>query len=421
MKGKQPLRQRIVMAFVVMTLLISGAFSIGIVQIVHLVEEHLVSEDLRSELQSAMDALGTGRPLSLENGKRLFTDASPEFSPPPAFASAEDGFSEVVEGAGAFYVLKSHRDGSIYLLVQDQRQFEEREQLLFQVVLACFLVSILIAWALGSFLANRVMQPVALLADEVRSGSYSRGDTKLAKNYADDEVGRLAEAFDSAYEQLHRSLEREKLFTGDVSHELRTPLMVIGSSCELLVKSSALEAKQREQVERIHRATAEMLDLVETLLLLARERGAAAEQGPRLSLAEAAAEQCETWRPQFSARGIAFNLTVEVADSGWYQSTFLRTVMSNLLRNALHYTEEGQVQLVLCAGGFRVEDTGPGIAPEQLSQLFRPFQRGSRARGEGLGLGLSLVKRICEHQGWTVDVQPAQPRGCIFSVRLVPA
>ena len=197
--------------------------------------------------------------------------------------------------------------------------------------------------------------------------------------------------------------------------------MVIGSSCELLVHSSGLGPKPREQLERIHRASAEMLELVETLLLLARERGAVVEQVKQLSLAEAAASQSEAWGAQFSARGIDFHLLVEAPDSGHYQPTFLRTVMSNLLRNALHYTGEGQVQLVLFEGGFRVEDTGPGIAPEQRSQLFKPFQRGAHARGEGLGLGLSLVKRICEHQGWTVDVLPAQPRGCIFTVHLVPA
>lgn len=415
---KQPLKQRIVIAFVLMTLLISGAFSIGIVLIVHLVEEHLVSEDMRSELRAAMDALGTGRALTLDKGKRLFTDAGPQLVPPVEFVHTREGFSEVVLGEQAYYVFKLRRDGFAYMLVQDQRDFEAREQLLFNVVLACFLGSLLIAWGLGSLLANRVMQPVALLADEVRSGARARGTEQLAKNYANDEVGRLAEAFDSTFEQLHRSLEREKLFTGDVSHELRTPLMVIGSSCELLTQSSGLEPKQREQLERIRRAGAEMLELVETLLLLARDRGTMAERGQRVSLAEVAAEQNEIWREQFAGRGIDYCCTVEAQDSGEYPSTFLRTVMSNLLRNALHYTEEGRVELVLFDGGFRVEDTGPGIAPEQQSQLFQPFQRGSHARGEGLGLGLSLVKRICEHRGWSVSVLPSESRGCVFRVDL---
>ncbi|WP_193165957.1 sensor histidine kinase [Microbulbifer hainanensis] len=418
MKVRQPLKQRIISAFVLMTLLISGAFSIGIVLIVHQVEQHLVSEDMHAELQAAMDALGTGRPLLLDKDKRLFTNAGPQFAPPAEFARASDGFSEVVQGERAYYVFKQRRDGFDYILVQDQLDFETREQLLYNVVLACFLASVVIAWVLGALLAKHVMQPVTLLADEVRSGARPRGAEQLANNYADDEVGRLAEAFDTTFEQLRRSLEREKLFTSDVSHELRTPLMVIGSSCELLTQSPGLEPKQCEQLDRIHRASAEMLELVETLLLLARERGTEADQGGSLSLSEVATEQSDVWGEQFAERGIDFACTVESPDSGRYQPAFLRTVMSNLLRNALHYTEQGRVDLVLFDSGFRVEDTGPGIAPEQQSQLFQPFQRGSHGRGEGLGLGLSLVKRICEHQGWSVSMVAAQPRGCVFRVDL---
>ena len=420
MKHRQPLRQRIIVAFVLMTLSISGAFSVGIVLIVHLVEEHLVSEDMQRELEAGLDALGAGRPLQLEHNMQLYADAVPEMLPPEEFSHVDSGFSEVVQREQAYYVFKQFRDGFNYFLVQDQREFEEREQLLFDVVLACFVVSNVIAWILGSMLANRVMQPVAQLAEDVRSGWRTRATGRLAKRYAEDEVGRLAQSFDNTFDQLHHSLEREKLFTGDVSHELRTPLMVIGTSCELLLQSKGLERKQYEQLDRIHRASAEMLELVETLLLLARERGSMADPAGGVSLAEVAEQQSELWRDQFAARGIDYKCTIDAADTRRYQPTFLRTVISNLLRNSLHYTEEGCVRLLLFDGGFQVEDTGPGIAPEQQARVFQPFQRGPQARGEGLGLGLSLVKRICEHQGWSVSVFPAQPQGCVFRVNLIP-
>jgi len=415
-KAKQPLRQRIVIAFVLMTLLISAGFSIGIVQIVYLVEEHLVTEEMHSRLQAAMDALGTGRAPALDSDQQLFTDSTPQLLPPLEFARVGKGFSEVVSGEQAFYAYKINRDGFAYILVEDQQEFEAREQLLFDGVLIGFVASLLIAWILGELVAKRVMQPVVSLADEVRTGSTAGGKERLAKDYADDEVGRLAAAFDDTLEQLGRSLEREKLFIGDVSHELRTPLMVIGTSCELLAGSHGLDAKQRAQLERIRRASEDMLELVKTLLLLARERSDNDGGHSLVSLAAAVGEQNAIWSAQFTARGIDYRCVVESPDPGQYQSTFLRTVISNLLRNALHYTDQGGVRLVLYRGGFRVEDTGPGIAPEQYAHVFRPFQRGSHARGEGLGLGLSLVKRICEHQGWGIRVLPGEPRGCVFQV-----
>jgi signal transduction histidine kinase len=90
--------------------------------------------------------------------------------------------------------------------------------------------------------------------------------------------------------------------------------------------------------------------------------------------------------------------------------------MANLLRNAMHYTESGFIRLILVSDGFRVEDSGIGIAQEQHEQIFQPFFRGSQARGEGLGLGLSLVKRICSKQGWSISVQSMVNGGSCFSV-----
>jgi K+-sensing histidine kinase KdpD len=90
-----------------------------------------------------------------------------------------------------------------------------------------------------------------------------------------------------------------------------------------------------------------------------------------------------------------------------------------LLRNALHYTEQGTVRLVLETGGFRVEDSGPGIAPEQQERIFQPFVRGTQARGEGLGLGLSLVKRICAKQGWTISLHSPAGGGSCFRLSFI--
>ena len=115
-------------------------------------------------------------------------------------------------------------------------------------------------------------------------------------------------------------------------------------------------------------------------------------------------------------KGLAFKRSLEGADEGLYNPVLLNTVMANLLRNALHYTELGFVRLVLATDGFRVEDSGMGIAPDQHEQIFQPFVRGSEVRGEGLGLGLSLVKRICSKQGWTISVHNLPQGGSCFTV-----
>jgi signal transduction histidine kinase len=86
------------------------------------------------------------------------------------------------------------------------------------------------------------------------------------------------------------------------------------------------------------------------------------------------------------------------------------------LRNALHYTLSGSVILRITQRGFSVEDTGLGIPSEQRKEVFLPFRRGSNTQTDGLGLGLSLVQRICEHEEWQIDLQENTPHGCCFIV-----
>lgn len=422
MLARLPFARRIVIAFTLMTLLVSGVFSLGIVAVVYFVESQLVTEELSREMDNVLhEDLPSGRPPRLDAQTRFFSTALPEHPLPEGFAALAEGFTEVVRGKEAYYVYVRDLDGERYVLMENQNEFEERENALFNTVLAGFVLSVFGAWLLGRLMADRVMAPVSRLALQVRHRDQLHPlAPPLALQYVDDEVGHLASAFDSTLGQLRQTLERERLFTADVSHELRTPLMVVLGACELLIAGN-LPERSRRQAERIQRAAEEMQALVDTFLLLARARPDQHKVfGGSADLASVALEQSERWEPPIREKGLAFEVVYEGEDEHTYNHTLLGTVMSNLLRNALHYTDHGQVRLVLERGGFRVEDSGMGIPPDQQERMFQPFVRGAEGRGEGLGLGLSLVRRICAHQGWTVEVQGREPRGSCFSVRLAP-
>ncbi len=418
MTTRQPFARRIVIAFVLMTAVVSGAFSLSIVGVVHFVEAHLVSEEMRRELNAVLqEDIKQGHRPRLDSRTRFFASDLPEYAIPAPYAELEEGFTELVDGDDAHYVYTQQINGRRYLLVQDQHEFEAREHALFNIVLAGFLLTVAGAWMLGWIMARHVMVPISRLAQRVRDLDQSHpARSPLAADYADDEVGQLAAAFDNALGRLRQALERERLFTSDVSHELRTPLMVIGGACELLA-TAPLSERHREQLARIERASAEMQDLVRTFLQLARDTSNPADDDGA-GLAEVAAEQASRWGQSFRDKGIAFECVEQARDRGHYNPTLLGVVMANLLRNALHYTERGSVRLVLESGGFRVEDSGIGIPVPDRATLFQPFVRGERARGEGLGLGLSLVKRICVRQGWTIAVHDLEPGGTRFEVSL---
>ncbi|WP_348693261.1 sensor histidine kinase [Stutzerimonas balearica] len=420
MLAKQPFARRIVIAFTLMTLLVSGMFSLGIVAVVYSIESQLVTEDMGREMDTVLhEDLPSGQPPRLDARTLFFSTALPEHPLPDGFAALAEGFTEVVRGNEAYYVYVRDLDGERYVLMEEQNEFEVRKHALFNTVLAGFVLSVLGAWLLGRLMADKVMAPVSRLALQVRHRDQLHPlAPPLALQYADDEVGHLAAAFDSTLGQLRQTLERERLFTADVSHELRTPLMVVLGACELLL-AGELPERSRRQAERIQRAAEEMQALVETFLLLARSRpDQQLAFGGSASLDEVAREQSERWALPMREKGLAFEVVREGDDERLYNHTLLGTVMSNLLRNALHYTDSGGIRLVLERGGFRVEDSGVGIPPEQQERMFQPFVRGAENRGEGLGLGLSLVRRICAHQGWQVRVQAQQPCGSCFSVAL---
>jgi signal transduction histidine kinase len=419
MRSRQPLLRRIVIAFVLMTTLVSGAFSLGIVTIVHLIEEHLVSEEMHLQLQTVLqEDLRNQHPPRLGPTTRFYASGLGGYAIPDEYTELNEGFTEVVRGDQAFYAYTRIINDERFMLVQEQSEFEAREKALFNVVLAGFLLSVVGAWGLGWLMARRVMTPVSRLARQVSHHDQLHPlAPPLAPEYADDEVGQLAAAFDSTLGQLRHSLERERLFTSDVSHELRTPLMVIASSCELLAQGQ-LDPRQRAQLARVERASEEMRDLVQIFLQLARSKTNTSVFAASCSLQQVAEEQLAHWGPQMRERELAFELICEGQDLGMYNPILLRTVMANLLRNALHYTDQGHVRLVVERGGFRVEDSGMGIAPQQQEQIFQPFVRGERARGEGMGLGLSLVKRICSDQGWAISIRELEPGGSSFHVVL---
>lgn len=419
MARKPPLARRIVIAFSLLTLIVSGLFSLAIVAIVHVVEKDLMGEELGRQMGLALAAYqDEGRVPEFGAGTRLHAPGLTSDHLPPSLVGLPEGFTEIEGNTQAYYAYRRALNGQDFVLVRDQTEFEAREQVLFTAVLLGFLASLALAWGIGRLMVGQVIDPISHLAHRVRHRAQLLPVAPaLAPDYADDEVGQLAQAFDAALGQLGCVLERERRFTSDVSHELRTPLMVIATSSELL-QSTELSARQRRLVERIDQASEEMRELVQTFILLARAESGNAIAGQESTLRLVAEEQAGRWAPEVRSRGLHFEMQVSADDDGHYNQTFLRVVIGNLLRNALHYTEQGEIRLSLEAGGFRVEDSGIGIADQDKAAVFQPFVRADKTRGDGLGLGLSLVRRICQQEGWTIAVDDRESGGSAFSVRL---
>ncbi|MFK3798838.1 MULTISPECIES: sensor histidine kinase [unclassified Pseudomonas] len=418
---KHSLKQRIVIVFALMSALVAGVFAVGVIATVHVVEKRLTIMSLGGNLHRLLtqDRIEDWRHRP-EKGELFYADDGiDDVAMVEDLKPLQPGFQEFFRGTKGYYAMVEDVGGRRYVLLRDQRSFRKRERILFAVVLVGFILSVLLAILLGRLLASRVMAPVSRLAGQVRhQDQLLELAPVLANDYARDEVGALARSFDDTLGRLRAALGREKLFTSDVSHELRTPLMVLATSCELLLEYPRLDDRSRTQVQRISKATAGMNQLVETFLLLARTEGNKAPNGQQAGLGQVAEELVDIWREPIREKGLNFIFVPCPDADGLYNAALLRSVMGNLLRNAWHYTDNGFIRLTICPDGFRVEDSGIGIPLEKQQAMFQPFVRGDEQRGEGLGLGLSLVQRICANQHWTVTLTSREPAGCCFTVVL---
>jgi signal transduction histidine kinase len=192
---------------------------------------------------------------------------------------------------------------------------------------------------------------------------------------------------------------------------------VIKSSCELLIEKDELDEYSRQRIGIISKAANEIQELVDAFLTLARDKETEQDKSTLNGIIE---RNISEWQQQAEAKNISFTLQDETTTSSQstklYPVPMLRTVMNNLIRNAIHYTAEGGVTLIARDNGFTISDTGPGISSIEKESIFKPFYRGQTSRREGLGLGLSLVQRICAREDWSIDVKGNQPTGCCFSI-----
>ena len=242
-----------------------------------------------------------------------------------------------------------------------------------------------------------------------------------------DELTRLAAAFDRMLERLDTAFQRERRFVSDVSHELRTPLTALRGRIEVTLTRPRSGPEYEDTLRGLETEVARLTRLSEDLLLLARfDRGALTprrEQVDLSGLLEAIAEQV---RPLAEARDQALVEDVEAGLSLEADPDQLIRLFLNLLDNAVKFSDDGgKIGLTGRRDGaaitVEVSDTGGGIAPEHLGNIFDRFYRAddSRARATGgHGLGLAIAGEIARAHGGTLSASSLPGEGSTLRVTL---
>lgn len=410
------LAQRILMGWMAQTVLIIGLFSIAMHESTELMEDNLVSDILKDELSILVSEIEAGEDIALPSSMKFYGNA-PQLEPiPDKYALAPDGYQEIIESQDSSFLYKITVNGHPYVLIRDQYDFERSEQIFKILISGCATLIFLFCVGFGYWwIRKKIMAPIESLSNEVRQMAESQQYRSLAGEITDDEIGELARICDRALKRFHEALTREKLFTSDISHELRTPLTIIETTAELM-QLYPLTDKQNEQVGKILKAAQSIEELLSVFLQLAR--GDDFQKSSNTDrVYDVISEIAGNWKKTVEAKKLRLSVQSAATCPGHYSPVLLSTVVNNLVKNAVLYTETGEVIVRELADGFEVIDTGIGIPKEMREKVFMPKVRATN-KAPGSGMGLSIAKRVCDRCGWKLQLLDSE-KGTHFRVCLV--
>lgn len=307
------------------------------------------------------------------------------------------------------------QSGEALILAQSLQPTDRMLDRLGLVMLLFGVAGMVTAGLAGWAVARNGLRPVRRLTTAVEQMARTERLNPISIE-GNDEVARLASAFNSMLSALSASQARQRQLVADAGHELRTPLTSLRTNLDLLAQADAsthLSAESRaELLADVRGQIGEMTTLIGDLTELAREDPAT----PAVEPVEMAAV---VGQAVTRVRRRATTVTFDVRTSPWWvhgDAAALERAVTNLLDNAAKWSPPGgTVTVDLQDGTVMVADQGPGISPADLPHVFERFYRSSESRTmPGSGLGLSIVKAVAERHGGSVTAGTTPDGGAAF-------
>ncbi len=336
-------------------------------------------------------------------------------------ASLTDSQGRVtVLGRSFLYAARATAAGGIVLVRSPALLFAEWRPFLLSLLLAG-LGGVALAAISSWLLARRLTRPIGELARATARVAAGEAEIEVPVE-GEDELAELGRSFNAMASGLAASRAEQRLFLESVSHELKTPLTSIRGYAEALAEGAVAPERAGEvivgEAGRLERLVSDLIDLARL-----RRVGFSVER-TRVDLAEIVTRAVERHLPRARELSITLTPAAERPAEGVGDPDRLLQATSNLIENALRLTPAGGTVTVSAAPGqITVQDTGPGLAAEDLPRVFERFYLYERYRSErpvGSGLGLAIVAELAQRMGGAVIVENVPAGGARFTLT-VPA
>ncbi len=422
MRERRGLDQRLWRVFLLQAGLISIAAILGVFAARFILGDVLIKQALRDEAKFYwrlyQDEPAFSRPQTYNlRGyvSGMDTDIPAEIIP------LAPGFHRLPQADSGFYIIYiTEQYGRTLYLVFDGKNVGE-----LAIFFGLFpLAGVLIVLYLSSWIAyrfsSRAISPILQLAAEIEQVDPSREDVSAVIKHSlprepDQELRILADALLKLSGRIDAFILRERNFTRDASHELRTPITVIKIAADMLLSETRLDESATASAKRIKRSATDMEELIEALLLLARESEGALSSDP-VSINAIVAEECEQAAIVFQNKKIELeiNTDAELIING--SEKVVSVLIGNIIRNAWSYTDEGKVSIHIDKARLTVADSGIGIPDGEMQNVFQPFNRAGNKQRGGHGVGLTIVKMLSDTFNWPIIINSELHKGTVIMI-----
>jgi signal transduction histidine kinase len=423
--ARSGLRRKIWVAFILQAAAISFAAVLGVYGASAVLKHVLIQRALQEEATHYWQRLASDAQAQVPDTYNMTGFLVPaggsQDALPQQLKPLDVGFHALSRAEGGSLVLVERDDnGHMLYLLFKQEQVDSLAFWFGMAPLAIVLVVIyVIAWSTYRT-SKRAVSPVIWLASQVQrwDPKHPEASALRPENLPVDVEGEtlvLASSLHDFASRIESFVERERDFTRDASHELRTPLTVIRVAGDMMEGDENLTPMSRRALKRIQGAGRDMEALIEAFLILARE-GDTGLPDDDFAVSSVVEEEVDKARVLVATKPVELRLVKEDDFHLHAPARVLSVLLSNLLRNACHYTDAGSVTVYLRRGSIAVADTGVGMTPDELARVFEPFYRAGDRKKDGQGIGLSIVQRLSQRYGWPVRLESEAGKGTVATI-----
>jgi len=342
---------------------------------------------------------------ALPDTKNLYgyrwTNAPPDLIKP---LKLKLGVHRLIIGGDDRVTMYDEHEGNKLLLVFGESNVN---RLIWLFGLAPLMASLIVLYSVLWFInrkAHRHLSPVTQLAQAIQNidlhqPKLNKHPFKQIQTRGNLEAEELKTALQIYHQTLIEFIEREQQFTAEVSHELRTPLSVIKGGLELL----QYKFPEHAAIVRMQNMVIDMQLLMDTLLTIARQGSTPLPTSP-VDLAISMRQICADLQDTFTARGMDYDIQSLADNTPLANPATVTMIFGNIIRNALNYSQGKRVSVLIDAHRIVIEDDGVGLSSAALDALQQHGETSNIASHRGHGIGLKLVKRLCNMTGWEIEL-----------------